>query len=117
MPSPLASQWKNLAFSALVLRLIMDNPRDGETAQSRLKQVGMMAILYHMHLGQVPLTLTNIIEETGLTRSGVAETVDQLIQRKILTETLEKNMLGRGIARRFHIDPTLFERLKSNEIL
>ena len=117
MPSPLVSQWKNLAFSALVLRLIMDNPRDGESAQSRLKQVGMMSILYHMHMGQVPLTLTNIIEETGLTRTGVAETVDQLVQRNILTETLEKNMLGRGTARRFHIAPTLFERLKSDEIL
>ncbi len=72
----------------------------------------MMSILYHMHIGQVPLTLTNIIEETGLTRTGVAETVDQLVQRKILTETLAKNMLGRGTARRFYIAPTLFERLK-----
>lgn len=117
MPSPLASQWKNLAFSALILRLIMDHPRDGETAQSRLKQIGMMSVLYHMHLGQVPLTLTNIIEETGLTRTGVAETVDQLIQRKILNETLEKNILGRGTARRFRIAPVLFDRLESDEIL
>jgi DNA-binding MarR family transcriptional regulator len=111
MPSLVASQWKNLAFSALILRLIMDNPRAGETAQSRLKQVGMMSILYHMHIGQVSLTLTNIIEETGLTRTGVAETIDQLVQRNILIETLEKNVLGRGTARRFHISSTLFDQL------
>lgn len=116
MPSPLASQWRNLAFSALVLRLIMDNPREGETAQSRLKQVGMMTVIYHMHIAQVPLTLTNIIEETGLTRTGVAETVDQLVERNILNETLEKNVMGRGTARRFHIALRLFERLKSDEL-
>ena len=117
MPSALMTQWKNLAFSALVLRLIIDNPRNGESAQSRLKQVGMMTILHHMHIGQVPITLSNIIEETGLTRTGVAETIDQLVQRKILRETLEKNKLGRGTARRFHIAPSLFERLESAQWL
>ncbi|MGN8024335.1 MarR family transcriptional regulator [Phyllobacterium sp. 22229] len=109
MPSPLAAQRKSLAFSSRVLRRIMDNPRSNETAQSRLKQVGMMSVLYHMHISHIPLTLTTIIGQTGLTRSGVAETVDQLLARHILAETMERNSLGRGTARRFHIDEDLFE--------
>jgi DNA-binding MarR family transcriptional regulator len=111
MASRIAAQWENIAFSAMILRSIMDNPMDEETAQSRLKQIGMMSILYHMHIGQVPITLTNIMGETGLTRSGVAETVDQLVQRQILMETIERNTLGRGTARRFHIAPKLFDGL------
>jgi hypothetical protein len=99
----LSNQSQNLTFSGRIMREIMDNPIGSETPQARLKQVGMMMVLYAMVQAQQPLTLTRIMEITHLTRSGVKETVDQLIGRKILTETMVKNALGRGMARQFEI--------------
>jgi len=113
MPRALDAEWHNLSFSALILRLILDNPLNDETAQSRLKQIGMMSVLYYMHQGNKRLTLTNIVELTSLTRGGVTETIDQLVSRKILTETMVKNSMGRGQAREFKIAPEIFKRLRS----
>ncbi|OYY75318.1 MAG: MarR family transcriptional regulator, partial [Rhizobiales bacterium 35-66-30] len=90
-----------------------DNPLDDETPQSRLKQIGMMSVLYYMHQGNQRLTLTNIVELTALTRGGVTETIDQLVRRKILTETMVKNSMGRGQAREFRIGPDIFKKLRN----
>ncbi|OYY32553.1 MAG: MarR family transcriptional regulator, partial [Rhodospirillales bacterium 35-66-84] len=56
MPRALDAEWHSLSFSALILRLILDNPLDDETPQSRLKQIGMMSVLYYMHQGNQRLT-------------------------------------------------------------
>lgn len=104
------NEWHSLSFSAIILREIMDHPLEDETRQSRLKQVGMMNILYYMHVGRTPLTVTNIINETGLTRGGVTETIDYLVQRELLTETQVKNSMGRGRARQFEIVRRIFEK-------
>ena len=112
MPTPLDTQWHSLAFAALILRQILDNPLQDETGQSRLKQIGMMSILYYMHQGNQRLTLSNIMELTALTRGGVSETIDQLVERKLLTETLTTNVMGRGRAREFRIAPKIFEMLR-----
>lgn len=113
MPRALNAHWHSLSFAALILRQILDKPLDDETPQSRLKQIGMMSVLYYMHQGNQPLNLSNIMELTGLTRGGVAETVDQLIKRNILTETFVKNSMGRGRARQFEISPEIFEKLRA----
>ncbi|MEP9356827.1 MarR family transcriptional regulator [Xanthobacter sp. KR7-65] len=113
MPTPLDTQWHSLAFAALILRQILDNPIENETPQSRLKQIGMMSVLYYMHQGNQRLTLSNIMELTALTRGGVSETVDQLVARKLLTETLTTNAMGRGRAREFRIAPSIFENLRA----
>ncbi|MNT59579.1 hypothetical protein D3C72_1971010 [compost metagenome] len=72
----------------------------------------MLSLLYTLHLANIPLTLTNITERTGLTRGGAAEPIDQLVSRGLLTESWAKNALGRGKAREFGISETLFARLK-----
>lgn len=113
MPRALDAEWHSLSFSALILRLILDNPLDDETPQSRLKQIGMMSVLYYMHQGNQRLTLTNIIEVTSLTRGGVTETIDRLVSRKILTDAMVKNSMGRGQAREFKIAPDIFKKLRS----
>lgn len=112
MPTPLDAQWHSLAFSALIMRHILDNPLEDETPQSRLKQIGMMSVLYYMHQGNQRLTLSNIMELTALTRGGVSETIDQLVARKLLTETLTTNSMGRGRAREFRIAPKIFDMLR-----
>ena len=115
MTSAVDSSWRGLSFNAVVLREIMDTPLPGETASARLKQVGLMTVLYYMHTGNRPLTLTSITEETGLTRGGVYEAVDYLLKRKLLHETKVRNALGRGKARRFMIAEAIFERIRQFE--
>ena len=115
MASTLSAQSQNLAFSGRVMREIMDNPVEAETPQARLKQVGMMMVLHSMVQAQQSLTLTSIMEITHLTRSGVKETIDQLIARQMLTETMVKNALGRGMARQFEIAARFVLRTDAQE--
>jgi DNA-binding MarR family transcriptional regulator len=113
MTRALKTQWHNLAFSGLILHEILDNPREDETPQARLKQIGMMTILYTMTQAHQQLTLSNIIEVTELTRGGVKETVDLLVKRGMLLETMVKNSMGRGTARQFEISGVLLKKLSS----
>jgi hypothetical protein len=53
------------------------------------------------------------MEITALTRSGVKETVDLLVRRGMLSETIVKNSMGRGTARQFEISEELLEKLSS----
>ncbi|KPH05369.1 MarR family transcriptional regulator (plasmid) [Rhizobium acidisoli] len=113
MTSAIKTQWHNLAFSGLILHEILDHPLEDETPQARLKQIGMMTILYTMTQAHQKLTLSNIIEITELTRSGVKETVDLLVKRGMLLETMGKNSMGRGTARQFEISQDLLSKLSS----
>jgi hypothetical protein len=113
----LDSNWRALSFTAFVMREIMDNPLEDETASARLKQVGLMSVLYCMHVGNQPLTLAAITAETGLTRGGIYETVAYLLKRRLLDETEVRNALGRGKARRFSIPESIFERIRQFERL
>lgn len=98
-------------FSAYALQEVFGKPIEAETPQSRLKQVGMLTVLYMMHQNHRKLTLSNIIEVTGLTRNGAAESINPLIQRGILSETIVKNSMGRGTARQFEFSASVFDRL------
>ncbi len=113
MTSAIKTQLHNLAFSGLILHEILDHPLEDETPQARLKQIGMMTILYTMTQAHQKLTLSNIIEITELTRSGVKETVDLLVKRGMLVETMGKNSMGRGTARQFEISQDLLSKLSS----
>ncbi|GAA3102341.1 transcriptional regulator [Rhizobium viscosum] len=115
MTRALKTQWHNLAFSGLILHEILDHPLEDETPQARLKEIGMMTILYTMTLANQRLTLSNIIEVTALTRSGAKETVNLLVERGMLKETIVKNSLGRGTARQFEISEELLKKLSSFE--
>lgn len=112
MTSALNAHWQSQLFSAYALQEVFDKPVEGETPQSRLKQVGMMTVLYMMHQNHEKLTLSNISQITGLTRNAVAESIDPLIERGILTETIVKNSMGRGTARQFEFCPDVFDRLR-----
>jgi DNA-binding MarR family transcriptional regulator len=115
MTRALKTHWQNLAFSGLVLQEVLDHPLDDETPQARLKEIGMMTVLYTMTQAHQVLTLTNIMEITKLTRGGVKETIDLLVRRGMLTETMIKNSAGRGTARKFEISKELLDRLRSSD--
>ena len=113
MTRALKTQWHNLAFSGLILHEIFDHPLEDETPQARLKEIGMMTILYTMTQAYQKLTLSNIIEITELTRSGAKETVDLLVRRGMLKETMVKNSMGRGTARQFEISEEILNKLST----
>lgn len=112
MASKLSERWQTQALPIFAVREILDKPLEDETPQSRIKQIGMMNILYMMHQAHEKLTLSNIIEFTGMTRSGVLETIELLVQRGVLTETLGKNSMGRGTARQFEFAHQVFKALR-----
>ncbi|MBB3918676.1 MarR family transcriptional regulator [Rhizobium fabae] len=112
MTSSLNAHWQSQLFAAYALQEVLDKPIDGETPASRLKQLGMMTVLYMMHQGHEKLTLSNLTKITGLTRNAVLESIDPLIARGILTETIVKNSMGRGTARQFEFCPGVFDRLR-----
>lgn len=113
MASKLSDRWQTQALSVFAVREILDKPLEDESAQSRIKQIGMVNILYMMHQAHEKLTLSNIIQFTGMTRGGVIETIDFLVKRGILTETLGKNSMGRGTARQFEFAAQVFEAVRS----
>ena len=113
MASKLSDRWQTQALSVFAVREILEKPLEGETAQSRIKQIGLLNILYMMHLAGEALTLSNIIKFTGMTRNGVVETMDLLVARGVLVETLGKNSMGRGTARQFELSPAVFELLRA----
>ncbi len=113
MASKLSDRWQTQALSVFAVREILDKPLEDESAQSRIKQIGMINILYMMHQAHEKLTLSNIIQFTGMTRGGVIETVDLLVKRGILMESLGKNSQGRGVARQFELSPRLLDNLRS----
>ena len=113
MASKLSDRWQTQALSVFAVREILDKPLEDESAQSRIKQIGMINILYMMHQAHEKLTLSNIIQFTGMTRGGVIETIDFLVKRGVLTETLGKNSMGRGTARQFEFATQVFEAVRS----
>jgi len=113
MASNLSERWQNQALALFGLREILEKPIEDETPQSRIKQIGMLNVLYMMHQAHEPLTLASVIKITGMTRGGVIETMDLLVQRGILTETLGKNSMGRGTARQFEFARHVFDQIRS----
>ena len=101
----------NQRVSVLALEEVLDKPVEGETPQSRLKQVGMMTVLYMMHQRGETLTLANIKAVTGMTRNTAKESIDPLVARGILQETIVKNSAGRGTAWQYEFCSEIFERL------
>lgn len=113
MTNNLSERWQNQALALFGLREILEKPLQDETPQSRIKQIGMLNILYMMHQAHEPLTLSTVVSITGLTRGGVIETMDMLVRRRILIETLGKNSMGRGTARQFEFSRHVFDYIRS----
>jgi Fic family protein len=111
MASTHKPELQNQRVSVLALEEVLDKPAEGETPQSRLKQIGMMTVLYMMHQRGEKLTLANIKEVTGMTRNTAKESIDPLVARGILQETIVKNSVGRGTAWQYEFCPEVFERL------
>ena len=91
----------------------MANPLEDEMPASRLKQISLMTLIVveKLHTATTPITLAQLVDMTGLTRTGAIQSVEPLVQRGLLVETMGKNSMGRGTARQFQFAPALLQNL------
>ncbi|WP_235920675.1 MarR family transcriptional regulator [Brucella tritici] len=90
----------------------MFKPLADETPSSRLRQLGMMNLLYSLYKAESPLTLTAVTELTGMNRTSAQETIDPLVERGLLVASMGRTSLGRGKAWQYEIAPHIFEKLR-----
>ncbi|PDT80870.1 hypothetical protein [Sinorhizobium sp. BJ1] len=90
---------------------ILGNPLESETPTARVKLIGLMTLIGVLHSEDPTITLTRIMELTGLTRSVLAQDVNALVQRGLLIETMGNNSMGRGLARQFQLSPAVVKTL------
>jgi DNA-binding IclR family transcriptional regulator len=91
---------------------IIDSSLPDETPASKLKQLGMMAYIMEIVAKGEPITLTALVEASGLSRSAVGELMDKLVERGCLVESMGKNAWGRGKARQFSIGDAIIGALQ-----
>lgn len=97
------SPYASLAFTAFTMKQILENPLAGETATSRMKQIGMINVIYQMQLTNIEATINNIMNISRLSRDAVVESTTPLVARNLLREEQVLNSAGRGRAFRFVI--------------
>ena len=100
-------------FGQYVMKLIVDNPLPGETAASRMKQIGMMTIMHHMAVTGIETTATNIVKNSGISRPSLSEVLQPLVDRKLLREEIRRNALGHGKVLVYHFDDALSEAMSA----
>lgn len=108
----LKHRWLVQAAFVGILDEIIDDSRPGETPASKLRQLGMIVYIIELAGKGKAITLTALVEASGLTRSGVGEIMDKLVERGCLVETMGRNAWGRGKARQFSIGGTILGALQ-----
>lgn len=112
MPTALNHRWRNTGFVTLATHEIMSKPLPDETPNSRLRQLGMINLLYSLQKADMALTITNVTEVAGMTRKAAQEAIDPLVVRGLLNESWGRTSIGRGKARQYAIAPEIFEKLQ-----
>lgn len=103
-----------MAQAAFIAALddIVKTSLPNETPASKLRQLGMLVYIIEL-LGQhKPITLTSLVNASGLTRSAVGDVMDKLVDRGCLVESMGKNAWGRGKARQFRLHNSIFDRMQ-----
>lgn len=90
-------------FCDKVTSRIFDDPIEGETAASRVKQLGLMVLLRQMGKRNIETTVTNLMKTSGLSRPALFEIMPSLTRRGLVAEETVLNIQGRGRALRYVI--------------
>lgn len=87
----------------LMLHQIMRCRLDSETPGSRLRQYAMITVMLDLHCSSKPMTVSNIVAVTGMTRGAVDDVLSSLEARGLVSAFWTKNAAGRGQAREYRI--------------
>jgi DNA-binding MarR family transcriptional regulator len=96
MASPPNTDFATITFGAAVLKIILDNPLPNETASHRVKQLGIMSIIYYMQSMGLETTGPALVAKTGVSRATLSLIVAPLIKRNLLKEEMKLNSIGEG---------------------
>lgn len=87
----------------VMLHQVMGRSLAGETPGARLRQFAMLTVVLDLHCKGAPITVSNIVAVTGMTRGAVDEVLSSLEKRGLVEAFWTKNSLGRGQAREYRI--------------
>ena len=87
----------------VMLHQVVGFPLAGETPGARLRQYAMVTVILDLHCKGEPITVSNIVAVTGMTRGAVDEVLRFLERRCLIEATWTKNSKGRGQAREYRL--------------
>jgi len=87
----------------VMLHMVMGFALVGETPGARLRQYAMVTVILDLHCKAEPITVSNIVAVTGMTRGAVVEVLGSLEGRGLVETSWTKNSMGRGQARVYRI--------------
>lgn len=98
MPSPndRGSPLETLIFMAKIVNSILNNKRPSETGSQRMKQIGVMNIIYTMSKNGDVVTVTKLCERLDTPRQVVVDVLKALVERGLLSFKTEVHESGRG---------------------
>lgn len=82
-----------------------------ETPSAKLRQFGMLVYIIELVGQDKPITLTSLVDESGLARSAIGDIMDKLVERGCLVESMGRSAWGRGKARQPKIRASIFDRM------
>lgn len=89
-----------VSFPGYVIQHITQNPIEGESPNSRLRQVALMAWIFDRQVSSNPPTAASIAKTFGFTRAAVNRTLNMLVERGLLIETEGRKKASRRPGRR-----------------
>ncbi|CAN7631167.1 MULTISPECIES: winged helix-turn-helix domain-containing protein [Rhizobium/Agrobacterium group] len=104
--------WLAQATFVAALGDILKTPLADETPAAKLKQLGMLVYIIELIGQDKPITLTSLVEASGLARSAVGDIMDKLVEKGCLIESMGRNAWGRGKARQFRVSASIFDRIR-----
>ena len=112
MTSPTLHDVPTSRFAAVTLKMIIDNPIAAETPSGRMKQIGLITILYHMLSNRIELTANNVVQWSGVTLAALRQIIDPLIARGLVHEDRARpNSKGGGFVLTYRISDRLLDQI------
>lgn len=112
--------WSSISFSAYLMQQIMEYPREGETTNSRMRQVTTLLMVFYAQASKNPPKGAEIAEYFGVARNVIQETLDLLIERGLLVEEEVPNSSRHGQGRKalqYSIPNEVFTRRAANTVI
>lgn len=87
---------QSLRFMMAVRDYIIDDIQPDETASHRLKQAGLMSVMYLMHLSGETISVTALCGRIKMPRQVVVEALKSLESRNLISHSTVLHESGRG---------------------
>jgi len=112
MPSPIdAAELASATFTAGVMRQIFQSAVPGETGADRLRQVGLMILIYNLQLRGIEATTSEIEQVSGADRRAIYDMTKALEAKGLLKRSSVTNRHNKGRVFKYVIPDGLMDPL------